>query len=272
MHWNSADPGWKLIDIPEHWAFREVLLVLTGRTLTVRYRQAIAGVAWAVVRPLAMLLLFQTFFQLLGVTPASTEYSYAVSTLVGLLLWQLFSGAVADATQCFVANRNLLTKVRFPRLFLPTSSVLVAVVDFCVALLLLPPLMWWEGVIPSWPLLTAPLFITLTVLAALACSIWLSALNAMLRDIGHAVPFALQLGFFVTPVTYQTASIIPEKYRWMYGFNPIATSIEGLRWSVAAGPAPEWPALMTGMITICFLLVTGLLYFRRVEAQLADVV
>lgn len=270
-------PGWKLVDLREIWRFRELLLVFVQRDLKVRYRQAIVGVAWVIVQPLAALLIFQVFFNLLNrggegaaVAPTEADVPYAVSAFCGLLLWQLFATATRDATASLLQHRQMLTKVYFPRLLLPVSSVVGAAFDLLIASSLLLPLMMLNDVTPGWTLMIAPLFVLLAVVSALAAGVWLAALNALYRDIGHVVPFLLQIGFFVSPVVYETSALIPEEWRWVYRLNPIATSIDGLRWSVIGTPPPGWPAMVVSVAIVGALLGGGLMYFNRAEQWIAD--
>jgi len=272
MRWIDARPNWHLLDFSELWAYREVFIVFCTRTLRVRYRQTIAGVAWALLRPLGMLLIFQAFFGLMGKSPVEDPKQYSAVAYLGLLAWQLFNGAVTDATAVFVNNRHLLTKVHFPRLYMPGSTVGVAAVDFLVGLLLLAPILWWVEVVPGWAILCFPLFVGLLLLVTLAACVWLAALNAIYRDVGYIVPFALQAGFFLTPVIYQTEALIPDNYRLLYGLNPVATSIEGIRWSLNCGPAPDVVILVASLCVTLVVLAGGLLYFRRMEDHIVDVV
>jgi lipopolysaccharide transport system permease protein len=270
MRYIESGTRWHKDDIAELWHSRELLSVLVARDVKVRYRQAVIGVAWVILQPVATLAVFQVFFGLLGARPASGNSPYIVSAYVGLLIWQLFASAVRDGTHSLAQNRQILTRVYFPRLFLPSTSVGCAVFDFLVAAPLLIALLIWYGTIPGPGVAAAPLFVLLAVTAALAAAIWLSALNALYRDIGHIVPFALQIGFFLSPVVYETAALIPQRWRVLYELNPLTASIDGLRWSLLGTRAPTSSTLAVSVLLTLAMLLSGLLYFRRAEQWLAD--
>ncbi len=210
LHWFGPSPGWRLVNWHELWQHRELLWTLGVRDLKVRYRQTLVGVAWAVIQPVATMAIFVVLFGLLGRQPASGEAPYGLVLLCGVLPWQLFAGVITRATGSLVENQALVTKVYFPRLILPLAGAISAVVDFVVALLVLAGLLLWYGVTPSWAALAVPALVALTILAGLAVGIGLAALNAMYRDFGYVVPFLLQIGFFVSPVIYQTDALIPR--------------------------------------------------------------
>ena len=253
----------------EVWRYRELILMLAARDIKVRYRQALVGMAWIVLQPLAQVVIFSSLFGLLGERPASAGVPYAVSTLCGLLLWQLFATIVMSCTGCLVDYRHLLTKVYFPRIALPLSACLRPLVDFGVGMVVLIVAMAWYRVVPTMALLALPFVVLLTVLAALSLGLWLSALNAHYRDFGIVVPFALQMGFFISPVVYNSA-LIPAEWRWLYGLNPMAALLESFRWRLfgVGGPGPL--EILMSVLAMLFVLLTGEWYFRRVERFLAD--
>lgn len=257
----------------ELWRYRELAWVFAARDLKVRYRQAVIGIAWAVLQPLVMMGLFLVFARWSGKTPSESSQTYALSSYIGLLIWQLFSYTVRESTTSLVGHRDLVTKVYFPRLLLPLSTVLCALVDFGFALLMLLPLMWWTGVLPGVAVITFPLWILLAMLAAIAVGIWLSALNALYRDIGYVVPFLLQVGLFVTPVLYETGAVVPDDWQWLWAINPLVGIIEGCRWSllpVGRTAGPTVVMLGLSLLVTLLLLTSGLWYFRRAEQWIAD--
>jgi lipopolysaccharide transport system permease protein len=270
LQYSGAAPSWRFADLRELWRFRELLLVFALRELKVRYRQAIIGAAWAVLQPLAMLAVFSLFFGLLGRRPSSAQAPYMLSAFSGLIVWQFVSGAVRDGAASLVSHRDLLTKTYFPRLLLPTSHVVSGLVDLSIAAVVLAGLMSWWGEAPKWTLLFAPLFLLLAALTALAAAVWLSALNALYRDVGHTVPFLLQIGFFASPVVYETQSLIPREWWWAYGLNPMVSAIEGVRWAALGTTPPSAATLAASLAAMTTLLISGLWHFRRVERWIAD--
>jgi lipopolysaccharide transport system permease protein len=268
--WYSARPAWAFIDIAELWRCRHLLALLALRDIKVRYRQTIIGMAWTLLQPIAQLIIFAVLFGLLGRTPVEPGTPYVVAAMCGLLLWQLFSQAVATASLSLVANSNLVTKVYFPRLVLPFSAVLGVLIDFAVGVGLLAALLLWFGVPPHSSMLAAPLFVFLAVLVALAASTWLSALSALYRDFQYVVPFLLQAAFFVSPVVYQTDTLIPADWRSLYALNPLAGAIDGFRWAITDQGVFPWTTVGVSIPLSALVLGSGLVYFRRIERTLAD--
>ncbi len=258
-------------DWRELWNFRELIWILAARDITVRYRQAVVGVAWVVLQPVAEMIVFSGLFSLLGKRPAGEAVPYTISLLCGLLLWQLFAAIVGSATSCLVDNRPLLTKVYFPRMVLPLAVCLRPLVDFGVGLVVLAGLMTWFQIAPSLALLMMPLVVLATVITALALGLWLSALNAHYRDFGYIVPFLLRIGFFVSPVIYETASLnMPARWHLLYSLNPMSSLLESFRWSLIGTAGPRMIAVVASLVATLFVLVSGAWYFRRVERFLAD--
>jgi len=257
-------------DPAELWRHRELIWILAARDIKVRYRQAVVGIAWVVLQPLAQMALFSGLFALLGKRPTGSETLYGVSAFCGLILWQLFASIVIQCTTSLVDNRHLLTKVYFPRLVLPLSACLRPLVDFCVGVAVLVLLLFWYRVEPTPALVLAPLVVVLTVLAALSLGLWLSALNAHYRDFGHIVPFFLQLGLLISPVVYETTSLIPPRWQLLYSLNPMASLLELFRWSVLGVGRPSPGPLAVSVLTLAAVWWTGAWYFRRVERFLSD--
>jgi lipopolysaccharide transport system permease protein len=268
--WYSARPAWAFVDFAELWRYRHLIALLALRDIKVRYRQTIIGVAWALVQPVAQLVIFAVLFGLLGRTPVEPGTPFLVSAMCGLLLWQLFSQSVATASLSLVTNSNLVTKVYFPRLVLPLSAVLGVLIDFAVGVGLLAVLLLWFVVPPHSSMLAAPFFVFLAMLVALAISTWLSALSALYRDFQYVVPFLLQAAFFVSPVVYQTDALIPAAWRPLYALNPLAGAIDGFRWAVIGQGRFPWMTVGVSIPLLALVLGSGLIYFCHVERTLAD--
>jgi len=255
------------VDLAELWEYRELLYFLVWRDVKVRYKQTALGAAWAILQPLATMLVFTLFFGLLAKLP-SGGLPYPVFYYSGLLPWLYFAGALQEATNAMTANRGVITRVYFPRLILPLASVLAPLVDFGVAFTLLIGLMLVYGLVPGPAVLLLPVFLLFALLCALAMGLWLAALNAMYRDVRYVVPFAIQLWMFASPVAYPS-SLVPDAWRWLYGFNPMAGVIEGFRWTLLGHGRPPLP-LGVSALGVLLALGAGLLYFRRVEGAIVD--
>ena len=270
--------GWVSIGLSELWRYRELIGFLAMRDLKVRYKQSILGIAWAVIQPLMTMVVFSLLFGLLlgrDSMPTADGIPYAVSTYCALVPWQLFAAALIASGDSLVSNQHLITKVYFPRLAAPIAPILAALVDFALAFTVLLGMMLFFGIAPGWALLTLPLFVLLAVAAALSVSLWLSALNAIYRDVRHTLPFLAQTWMFATPVVYTTASLLegrPDWLRWIYGLNPMAGVVEGFRWALLGGAHPPWSALATSVAVVAALLIGGAYYFRRMERSFADLV
>lgn len=272
----TPSKGWTALNLREVWAYRELLYFLAMRDVSVRYKQAALGVAWAVMQPLFQMVVFTVIFGRLAKLP-SDNVPYALFSFVGVLPWQLFAGALTRAGVSLVGNANLITKVYFPRLIIPLSSVGACLVDFAISFVILIGLfIWYHLTTPwrftlGWPLLTLPLFMLLAILASLAVSLWLSALNVQYRDIGQTIPFLVQIWMYASPVAY-SANLVPAgKWRIIYGLNPMAGVIQGFRWALLGGHPPD--ALLAASVAVVLLmLISGLYYFKRMERTFADVV
>lgn len=262
--------GWRAPDLGELWRYRDLLYFLALRDVQVRYRQTVLGVAWAVLQPLFTMVVFSVFFGHLARVP-SDGLPYPIFTFAALLPWQLFSYALIQSGNSLVSNERLITKVYFPRLVIPLASVASGLVDFGVAFLVLLGLAAWYGITPTMALLTLPFLVLLSVLAAFAAGLWLSALNVQYRDVRHTLPFLSQLWLFVTPVAYPS-SLVPERWRLVYGLNPMAGVVDGFRWALLPGAPPPGPMLLVSLAAVLVLLAGGLFYFRRMERSFADVV
>jgi len=257
------------LDFREMWHYRDLLLMLTWRDISVRYKQTVLGFAWAIIQPLLTMVVFTVFLGRLAKMP-SDGIPYPVFSYLGLLPWTYFSGALTRSSTSLVTNSNLLTKVYFPRAFIPLSGTLSAAVDFVIAFVVLIGLMLYYGITPSIEsFLLIPLSL-LTALASMGVGMWLAALNVQYRDIQHATPFLIQLWMYATPIVYP-ASVVPAKYRIIFAINPLTGIIEAYRASVLGRPI-DWAGLGVSTLVIIAVLIWGARRFRRMERQFADIV
>ncbi len=262
--------SWTSIGLKELWEYRELLYFLVWRDVKVRYKQTALGAAWAIIQPLMMMVVFSLFFGYLAKIP-SDGIPYPVFTFCALLPWQLFAHALTESSNSLVANERLITKVYFPRLVVPIAAVLGGMVDFAVAFVILLVMMLYYGIAPTWAIVTLPAFILLAIMTALGVGLWLSALNVQYRDVRYTIGFLIQFWLFATPVAY-SSSIVPERWRPLYGLNPMAGVVEGFRWALLGKSEPPGALLAVSVVVVVVVLVGGLYYFRRMEQQFADVV
>lgn len=270
MRYYSAPRGWQPICLRDIWDFRSLILALAARDIQIRYRQTIVGIAWAVVQPALTMVVFATIFAWLGAKPTSGDTPYFLSVFCGLIPWMFFASTVSQATLVLVYNQNLITKVYFPRVLLPASTLVVNLMDAAFSAVLFIILMLACRIVPSGFVVFLPVFLLVEGILVVGCSVWLSALNAMYRDIQVVVPFLLQIGMFASPVVYEASAIVPAHRYWIYALNPMVGILQGIRWSVlGTGTFPLesflWAAVFSTMV-----LVSGLFYFRRVEGALVD--
>lgn len=252
------------------WRYRELMYFLAWRDIVVRYKQTVIGVAWALIRPALTMVVFVLFRRLMG--NPSGAVPDPILVLAAVLPWQFFSSALQDASGSLVGNANLISKVYFPRLIVPVASVITALADFLVTLLLLAMLMLWYGYAPGWTLVALPGFAFLAAALAFGTGLFFAALNVEYRDFRYVVPFAIQIGLFVSPIAFTTATV-PEPWRSLYIFNPLVGIIDGFRWSVLGDAAPIVPeALVSSGIVTVLALAIGVWYFRRMERSFADVI
>jgi lipopolysaccharide transport system permease protein len=262
--------GWLGIDLKELWHYRELIYFLTWRDIKVRYKQALLGIAWSVLQPVLTTAIMTVVFGVL-LKVESDGLPYPVFALSALLPWHLFQLSLQKSSISLVGNANLLTKVYFPRVIIPLSSVLAALVDFVISLILLFITMAIYRIPLTWNVLWVIPLTILTVLAALAVGFWLSALNVQYRDVQQMVPFLIQIWMYATPIVYPI-SIIPEgTFRYIYSLNPMVGVVQGFRWAFFGGSPPDMTLLISSL-AVLLLLVTGLFFFRRMEKTFADVV
>jgi lipopolysaccharide transport system permease protein len=252
------------------WEYRELLYFLAWRDVKVRYKQTALGAAWAVLQPLLTMLVFSLFFGKLAKMP-SDGIPYPLFSLAALVPWTLFANGVNTSSNSLVSSANMIKKVYFPRLTIPISTVLAGVVDFCVACLVLLVMMGYYRTAPSPNMIWLPAFVLLVVVSCLGVGLILSALNVRYRDIRYVVPFLVQFWFFATPIAYPS-SLLSEPWRTVYGLNPMAGAIEGIRWALLGTGSAPGLMILASSATAILLLVVGLLYFRQVEKTFADVV
>ena len=254
----------------EIWNYRELLYFLTWRDVKVRYKQTVIGAAWAVIQPVMTMLIFTVIFHRLA-RIESEGVPYPIFAFAGLLPWQLFAGALQRSIQSVVSSAPLITKVYFPRLIVPIAATISATMDFAVAFIVLVLMAIGFNITPTWRLVALPGFVALALLSALAMGLWLSALNVRYRDVGHAVPFLIQIWMFASPVAYPS-TLVPERWQVLYGLNPMVGAIEGFRWALLARPMahPQTIAISAGVALL--LLGWGLAYFGRMERSFADVI
>lgn len=253
------------------WRYRELFYFLAWRDLIVRYKQTAIGVAWAVVRPFLTMVVFTLVFGKLANLP-SDNLPYPILVFAALLPWQLFSTAFSESGNSLVNNAGLISKVYFPRLVVPASTVMVSLADFAISLAILAGLMVWYRFIPGWQIVTLPVFILLAVAAAMSAGIWTAALNVKYRDVRFIIPFIVQMGLYVSPVGF-SSTIVPEEWRLAYSLNPMVGVIDGFRWSISGGVTPlDVRAVGISAVVIGLMLVGGVRYFRRTEKSFADVI
>ncbi len=258
------------LNFKELWAYRELLYFFVWRDIKVRYKQTVIGAGWAIIQPFFTMVVFSLFFGKLAKIP-SEGLPYPIFSYSALLPWMYFSNALTQATSAMVGNQNVITKVYFPRVILPLSAVVSGLVDFGIAFLILVGMMIYYGVMPTSAALLVPLFLALAIITALGVGLWLSAMNAVYRDVRYAVPFMIQLWMFASPVAYPS-SLVPMKWRWLYGLNPMAGVIEGFRWSLTGQGQPPGPLLFASAVAVIVVFIGGLFYFHKMEGTIADVV
>jgi homopolymeric O-antigen transport system permease protein len=263
--------GLGALNLRDLWLYRELIYFLTWRDLKVRYKQTLLGASWAILRPLLTMVVFSIFFGDLAKVP-SDGVPYPIFSFAALVPWGLFSDAVSVAGRSLVQNRHMITKVYFPRVILPLSSILAGVVDFLIAFVILVGMMIFYKISPTVHIWTLPLFLLLALITSAGVGLWLAALNVQYRDVAYITPFLTQFWLFVTPIAYP-ASMVPAKWQLIYSLNPMAGVVEGFRWALLGTDqgAPGTQLVVSSVVAIV-LLVTGLVYFRRMERNFADMV
>jgi lipopolysaccharide transport system permease protein len=262
--------GWISLNLREMWQYRELLLFLAWRDISVRYKQTLLGAAWAIIQPFFSMIVFSLFFGQLAKVP-SEGVPYPIFNYTAMLPWTYFATSITASSNSLVGSANLLSKVYFPRLVIPLASVLPALVDFCIAFVVLLAMMLYYGIAPTLNALYLPAFLLLALVTALGVGLWLSAMNVQYRDIRYVVPFLVQFWMFLSPVVY-ASSLVPEQWQMLYGVNPMAGVIEGFRWAMLGTGDGPGPMLAVSVGAALVLLISGAFYFRRMEKTFADVV
>lgn len=262
--------SWFDLKLKVVWDYRELLYFLAWRDLKARYSQTVMGLAWAVVQPLFMMLVFTVMFSKIARFP-SDGIPYPLFAYAALVPWTFFAKSLDRSGYSVVSESNLITKIYFPRLVIPLSTTLGGLIDFGIAFLLLIAMMVWFGVLPTWKLVVVPFYLLLTILASLAVSLWLSALYVKYRDIAAVIPLLTQVWMFASPVVYPV-SIIPQEWQGLYNINPMVGVIGGFRWALVGTPAPDPALLALNILTIAVFLLLGMAYFNRMANTFADVI
>jgi len=254
------------------WRYRELFQVLAWRDISVRYKQTVIGVAWALIRPFLTMVVFTIIFGKVAKLPSEGTAPYALLVFAGMLPWTFFSTALADASNSLIGNANLISKVYFPRLIVPTATVVVALVDFLISFAVLVAMMLWYQYLPGWQILFLPGFILLAFIASLGPGLWITALNVKYRDFRYIIPFLVQFGLYASPVGF-SSSVIPEEWRLLYSLNPMVGVIDGFRWCLLRGESTlYWPGFYLSLGVTVFFLWLGVHQFRKMEKTFADLI
>jgi lipopolysaccharide transport system permease protein len=254
------------------WAHRELFAILAWRDVSVRYKQMVIGLAWAIVRPLLTMIVFTVVFGRLAKLPSEGLAPYPVMVFAGMLPWFLFSNILTEASNSLVASSNLIGKIYFPRIIIPSATAVVALIDLAINLAVLAALMAWYEILPTWRILLLPVFVILAILASLGPSLFITALNVKYRDFRYIIPFIVQFGLYVSPVGFSSA-IIPDKWRFWYSLNPMVGAIDGFRWCVLGeNGSLNLADFSCSLVVIALFLWCGIAYFRRTERSFADLI
>jgi lipopolysaccharide transport system permease protein len=252
------------------WLYRELFYILSWRDIKVRYKQTVIGASWAVLRPLLTMIIFTFVFGRVANMAQGETAPYAIIVLAALLPWQFFSTALSEASNSLISNTNLVSKVYFPRLIIPASSVITSFVDFGISFILLIGLMIFYQYSPSWNIIWLPIFVVISFLVSFGIGLYLTALNVKYRDFRYIVPFIVQFGLFISPVGFSSTKV-PEKWRMLYSLNPMVGIIDGFRWCILGNKAPiYWPSLYISLIVTIIFMIIGVWYFRKTEKSFSD--
>ena len=254
------------------WRYRELFHILAWRDLAVRYKQTVIGVAWALIRPVVMMVVFTVLFGRIGKFPSEGAAPYAILVFAAILPWQFFSAALSESSNSLVSNVNLISKIYFPRLIVPAASIITSFVDLLISFSILVAMMAWYKYWPDLRILSLPLFMALAFGVAIGAGLWLCTLTVEFRDFRFIVPFIVQFGLYISPVGF-SSSVVPEQWRLLYSLNPMVGVIDGFRWAILKGDAPLfWPGLLVSIALTLILCVSGIWYFRKMERTFADVI
>jgi len=258
------------LELKAIWDYRELLYFLIWRDVKVRYKQTAIGAGWAIFQPLMTMIIFTVVFGNFAQIP-SDGLPYPIFTFTALLPWNYFAQAIGRSGVSLVGSANLISKVYFPRLIIPLAAAVAPLVDFAIAFVILLAMMAWFGIAPTWGVLALPLFLLLALATALSVGLWLSALDVRYRDVGHTIPFVVQIWMYASPVAYPL-SLVPERWRLLYSLNPMAGVIEGFRWALLGKGDPDFAVMTASAVVVMALLLGGIVYFRQMERTFADVV
>lgn len=262
--------GWVALRLRELWEYRELVFFLAWRDIKVRYKQTALGAAWAVIQPFFTMLVFSLFFGRLAKVP-SDDIPYPLFAYAALVPWTFFAHGLAESSNSLVGQAHLIKKVYFPRLVVPTSTVLAGLLDFAIAFLVLIGMILWYGRVPTWHIVFLPLLVGLALVTALGVGLWLSAINVEYRDVRYTIPFLTQVWMFMTPIAY-SSSLLAEKWRLVYALNPMVGVVEGFRWALLGTGRAPGPSVLVSALAAVAILISGAFYFRRMERTFSDVV
>ena len=254
------------------WRYRELFLILAWRDVAVRYKQTIIGIAWAILRPFLTMVVFTVVFGRLAKLPSEGHAPYALMVFAAMLPWNLFSSSLSEASNSLISNASLISKVYFPRLIIPTATLVTAFIDFLISFVILIGMMVYYKFVPGWHILLLPFFVILALLVSLGPGLWITALNVKYRDFRYVIPFLVQFGLFVSPVGF-SSSVVPEKWRFFYNLNPMVAVIDGFRWCILGGKSEiYWSGFLLSAIIMALFLWLGIYQFRKTEKTFADLI
>ena len=254
------------------WRYRELFYFLAWRDILVRYKQTMIGMAWALIRPFLTMVVFTVVFGKIAKLPTEGDAPYPILVFAAMLPWQFFANSLAECSNSLIGNANLISKVYFPRLIVPTSAVVVSFVDFLISGIILLGLMAWYDFVPSWRILTLPFFIAIAFAASMGAGLWLASLNVQYRDFRYIVPFIVQFGLYISPVGF-SSNVVPQQWRLLYSLNPIVGVIDGFRWAILGGESNLYlPGFLLSLGFVAVFFFSGIWYFRKMERTFADVI
>jgi len=254
------------------WRYRELFMVLAWRDISVRYKQTIIGILWAIIRPFLAMVVFTVIFGRIAKLPSDGSAPYALMVFAAMLPWSLFSNALSESSNSLVSNANLIGKVYFPRLIIPAATLVTAFIDFLISFIILVAMMVYYQFVPGWQMLLLPFFIILALLASLGPGLWITALNVKYRDFRYIIPFVVQFGLYVSPVGF-SSKVVPEQWRFLYSLNPTVGVIDGFRWCILGGNSPIYlPGFLLSLAIIALFLYLGVSRFRKTEKTFADLI
>ncbi len=250
------------------WRYRELFYILSWRDIKVRYKQTVIGAAWSIIRPLLTTIIFTLVFSKIAKLQNPGAAPYALMVFAGMLPWQFFSNALSESSNSLIGNANLITKVYFPRMIIPASSIITSMVDLGISFIIMLGMFIWFQFIPSWHIIILPLFVIMAFLCSFGVGLYLTAVNVKYRDFRYIIPFIVQFGLYITPVGFSSA-VVPEKWKFWYALNPMVGVIDGFRWCILGDPM-QWTSFFLSLFIIVMFLWLGVVYFRKMERSFAD--